>query len=156
MFPPPFLDIDLRYCWGKPKKPSEEISYFFCRAEYKHFTVHNAYGHSCNTDNKWWNCYTLCECAPQQVSGTIYRLLDLMGIAHDIWWAWEQISCSYCIRSMRRPCHTDWMYRFSSLLEGINSLMDFATLLTSNYVQVHDIKCTDVAAQILVAATNWH
>lgn len=28
MFTPPFLDIDLRYCWGEPKKPSEEISYF--------------------------------------------------------------------------------------------------------------------------------
>lgn len=155
MFPPPFLDIDLRYCWGEPKKPSEEISYFSVEQSISisQYITHTAIPAIQTTND---GIATHCECAPQQVSGTIYRLLDLMGIAHDIWWAWEQIRCSYCIRSMRRPCHTDWMYRFSSLLEGINSLMDFATLLTSNYVQVHDIKCTDVAAQILVAATNWH
>lgn len=32
--------------------------------------------------------------------------------------------------------------------------MDFATFMTSNYVQVHDIKYIDVAAQILEAVTN--
>lgn len=55
---------------------------------------------------------------------------------------------------MQRPCHTDHRSRFGSLLEAISSLMDFAVPLTSNYVQVHDIKCTDMAAHILEAVTN--
>lgn len=53
-----------------------------------------------------------------------------------------------------RQSHMDHRCSSGSLLKGISSLMDFATFMTSNYVQLHDIKCTDMAAQILGPVTN--
>lgn len=51
-------------------------------------------------------------------------------------------------------CHMDHRCSSGSPLKEISSLMDFATFVTSNYVQLHDIKCADMAAHILGAVTN--
>lgn len=84
MLTPPFLDMDLGYCWGELKKPNVEISYFSVEQSISilQYVAYMAIPAIQITSHE---IATRCVSALLSKSaGQIYQLPDLMGISHDI------------------------------------------------------------------------